>query len=160
MDVKTILENYHKDEIISEDLVNSIQNNNELRKDLVFHFRRNKDKGFALKLLETFITIRQQPNGNITAEDLMLSCYILGLHNQIEDCLKIWEAKNTDFDTYCGLDIQLVPFAGVDQTIEFLKGQSTPEGKKAFNYISECSKCGDFDNLEEYYSNDHLPWFV
>ena len=90
----------------------------------------------------------------------MLACYILGLHNQIEDCLKIWEAKYTDFDTYCGLDIQLVPFAGVNETIEFLKGQITKEGREAFNYVSDCKKAGDFEELEEYYSNDKLPWFI
>ncbi|MEP6845037.1 MAG: hypothetical protein ABI861_03510 [Panacibacter sp.] len=160
MDIKTILENFYKDKTISEVEINTIKNDNKLRIELANYFRQNKDRDFALCLLDTFISIRQQPNGEMPAENLMLACYILGLHNQVEDCLKIWEAKNADFDTYCGLDIQLVPFAGVKETIEFLKGQTTIEGEKAFNYVSECSKCGDFDSLEEYFSKDALPWFI
>jgi phosphatidate phosphatase APP1 len=110
--------------------------------------------------LDKFIHIRQDPNGEMPAEDLMFACYILGLHNQIEDSLKIWEAKNADFDTYCGLDIQLVPFAGVKETIEFLKEQTSDEGKKAFEYVSNSSKCGDFDDLEDYFSKETMPWFI
>ena len=55
---------------------------------------------------------------------------------------------------------QHLPFAGVKETIAFLKTQTTIEGKKAFDYVSECSKCGDFDSLVEYFSKDALPWWI
>lgn len=160
MTIKTILENFHKDTTISDETIDSIQNDNELRIAFVNHFREHKDREFSLALLNAFIAVRQDPSGEMPDENLMFACYILGLHNQIEDSLKIWEAKNADFDTYCGLDIQLVPFAGVKETIDFLKNQTTEEGKKAFDYVSECSKCGDFDSLDEYFSKETLPWWI
>lgn len=40
---------------------------------------------------------------------------------QIEDCALIWEAKTLDSDSYCAVDIQLVVFAGVDVTIDYLR---------------------------------------
>lgn len=159
MDIKTILENFHKGKKISEETIDSIQNDNELRRDLVNYFRQEKDRDFVINLLDTFISIRQD-DGDMPYEDLMLACYILGLHNQVEDSLKIWEAKNADFDTYCGLDIQLVPFAGVEKTIAFLKTQTTQEGKDAFDYVHKCAECGDFNGLDEYFSLEKLPWFV
>ncbi len=160
MTIKTILENFHKDKTISDETIDSIQNDIELKIAFINHFRQHKDREFVLALLDTFIAVRQDPSGEMPAENLMFACYILGLHNQIEDSLKIWEAKIADFDTYCGLDIQLVPFAGVKETIDFLKKQTTEEGKKAFDYVSECYKCGDFDNLDEYFSKETLPWWI
>lgn len=160
MDINTILGNFQIDKIVSRDTIYSIQNDNGLRIALVNHFRKHKDRDFAINLLDTFIDIRQQPNGEMPVEDLMFASYILGLHYQIEDSLKIWRAKNVDFDTYCGLDIQLVPFIGIKETIEFLKAQTTEEGNKAFQYLTECSKCGDFDNLDEYFSTEQMPWFI
>jgi hypothetical protein len=78
----------------------------------------------------------------------------------IEDCLRIWNAKTTDFDTFCYIDIQLVPFAGLDETINFLKAINTNEAKDALKYLLDCKKSGDFDNLDGYYAKDSLPWYV
>jgi uncharacterized protein (UPF0335 family) len=160
MDIKTILENFHRNNIIDKETICAIQNKGELRIDLINYFRNSKGRIFATQLLETFVTIRKQPNGEMSAEDLMIACYVLGLHNNIEDCLKIWDAKSADFDTYCGLDIQLIAFAGVNETINFLKMQTTEEGEKAFYYVSECNNSGDFDDLENYFSKEELPWFI
>lgn len=52
---------------------------------------------------------------------LMFACHIPGKHNQIEDYLKVREAKRIDFDTFWYVDIQLKAFAGVQETIEYLK---------------------------------------
>jgi hypothetical protein len=93
-------------------------------------------------------------------ETLMLSAYLLGLHQNVEDCLKIWKSKTTDFDTYCGFDIQLVVFAGVEKTIEYLKTNKSEESEDALKYIKECQKSGDFDEIEDYFSETELPWFI
>jgi hypothetical protein len=82
--------------------------------------------------------------------------FILGMHGMVEDSLKVWEAKSVDFDTYCGLDIQLVPFAGVAETVSFLQTQRGTEAKKALEYVLACLKAGDFDNLEAYYNETPL----
>ena len=160
MTIKEILDEFQQQQLISDGTIGHIQTDDELRIAFVHHFRQHKDRAFALALLDRFIAIRKEPNGRMPAEDLMLACYILALHHQIEDSLKIWEAKNTDFDTYCAVDIQLVPFAGVKETIAFLKIQSTEEGKQALDYVTDCAKCGDFDNLDEYFSKNALPWFI
>jgi len=88
----------------------------------------------------------------------MLAGFILGMHKQVQDCIKIWQAKKVDFDCYCGIDIQLVPFAGVDETISYLREQKTDEANKALEYVLACTKAGDFDDLNEYYSG--TPWYV
>ncbi|MCK8495870.1 hypothetical protein M0L20_28650 [Spirosoma sp. RP8] len=160
MDVNTILGYFQKDKTISDEVIDSIQNNSVLRIDLVNYFREHNYREFAIALLNAFVVIRQKPNGEMPTEDLMLACYLVGLHQQVEDSLTIWETKNTDFDTYCGLDIQLVPFAGVIQTLEFLKNQQNKESKKAFDYVQKCYQNGDFNSIDEYYSDKMMPWFV
>lgn len=160
MIVNKILDSFHREESINTETVNTIQNDQVLRKDLINYFRQNQDREFALALLDKFISIRKSAEGVMPFEDLMLACYILGLHNHIEDCLKIWEAKMADFDTYCGLDIQLIGFAGIKETIEFLKQQSTQTASEALEYVTSCNKHGDLDNLTEYFSPNKFPWFL
>jgi hypothetical protein len=161
MDTKTIIENFYKEKTISQEVIYAIDTDNQLRIDLINYFRQNKDRDFVLHLLDLLVSLRKYP-AKVSGESIMLACYILGLHNQIEDCLKIWNAKTVDFDAYCYVDIQLMPFAGVNETIEFLKKQ---EAKGivtygALQYILECKECGDFDELNEYFSKDNMPWFV
>ena len=160
MEITSVLDIYHIQNEITDDVILSIQKDEKFRVDLVSYFRQNAEREFSISLVDKFISIRQNPNGNMPTEDLMLACYILGLHNKVEDCLKIWEAKNVDFDTYCGLDIQLLPFAGVSKTIEFLNNSTSPEAKKALDYMNGCLAAGDFGDLEEYYSNESMPWFI
>ena len=90
----------------------------------------------------------------------MLACYVVGMHQQIEDCLKIWEAKRVDFDTYCGLDIQLMAFCGVELTLDFLKTQNTEASLQAYEYMIMCRDAHDFEHLEMYFSQEHLPYYI
>ena len=160
MNVQILLEDFHKTGSLSEEVIYIIQNDQTLRVELIQHFRQHQNRHFALYLLNTFITVRRDPEGIMPFEDLMFACYLLGLHQQVEDCLKIWEVKRIDFDTYCGLDIQLVPFAGVNKTLAFLKEQTTVEGEEAYEHIKACFKAGDFDTQDEYYSKETLPWYI
>lgn len=160
MNVNTILADFKISKNIPAETIALIHIDDTLRKKLINHFRIQQDREFALSLINNCIAIRKQSGEEMPAETLMLACYILGLHNQIEDCLKIWEAKEIDFDTHCGLDIQLLPFAGVDQTITFLKEQTGAEAQEAFKYTTRCAGCGDFDNQEAYFSTKTIPWFI
>jgi len=162
MTIKEILDGFHEEKAISTETIRAIQNDKALRRNLINYFRINRDREFTLALLNKFIAMRALPDKEpsiriMPLEDLTLSCYILALHNNIEDTLKIWEAKYVDFDTYCGLDGQLIVFAGVKETIAFLKLQTTEEANKALQYIIDY---GDFDDLEEYYSTDKLLSFI
>jgi len=148
---------------LSLETIDFVQNDREIGKLLVNHFKENKNRDLALKLLEKFSKIRNQPypnNYDIGSEALMLSAYILGLHQNIEDCLKIWNTKTIDFDTFCGFDIQLVVFAGVNRTIDYLKTINSDESQDALKYIEECKISGDFEDIENYFSENHSPWFV
>jgi len=160
MNIDAIVHDFHQINNIGEETINHIKTNQDLRTGLLNYFRQHQDRVFAISLLDTLIGIRKQPNGVMPVEDLMLACYILGLHGQIEDCLKIWDTKRTDFDTYCGLDIQLMMFGGVNETINFLGTQTTGSALEALEYIRKCSVCGDFDGLAEYFSPQIMPWFI
>lgn len=143
---------------LSKGTIQEIEENRNLRLELVQYFDKNKNRDFVLDLLKILTELRQDPNAGISGDSLMLACYILGKHNQIEDCLKVWETKRIDFDTYCYVDIQLVPFVGVQETIDYLKTQTSEEARHALEYVVSCSKAGDFDDLENYFTE--TPWFV
>lgn len=143
---------------LSAETIEQIEENEELRYDLVNYFSTNKNRTFALELLRILTNIRRDHDGIMSGESLMLACYILGKHNQIEDCMAIWETKTIDFDTFCYIDIQLMPFAGVNETIAYLKTQTSKESSNALEYVIGCKKAGDFNNLKEYYGEK--PWFL
>ena len=132
----------------------------EPRKDLVNHFRQQPERTFALTLLNNLVTHRRENSAHGLHETLLFACYLLGLARQVEDCLIIWNAKTTDFDTFCGIDVQLVVFAGVDETITYLKMQNSDEAREALTYIQECNEAGDFEDLTSYFDPNTLPWFV
>lgn len=160
MEIQTLLNNFATHQSFADNEIAAIRTDDACREALVDHFRTNRNRPFALALLNKFIQLRKHPENEnyIAMEDLMLASFILGMHQQIEDCLKVWEAKNVDFDSFCGVDIQLVPFAGVAETIAYLSTQTGQEADKALEYVLECKKSGDFDDLEEYYKEG--PWFI
>ena len=158
MDTETLIENFRTRHNFADNEISAIRTDRTLRAELVSHFKVYRDRKFALALLDTFIELRKDPKNEVSIDDLMLASFILALHGQVEDSLKIWEAKRVDFDTYCGVDIQLVPFAGVDETVSFLKTQNDEEAREALKYVLACSKAGDFDDLEEYYNE--TPWWI
>ncbi|HEY8916631.1 MAG TPA: hypothetical protein VIM87_09340 [Chitinophaga sp.] len=158
MDAETLINNFKKSLTFSDKDIIAIQTDNTLRAGLISFFRSHHDRNFSLTLLDKLIELRREPRHEISIDDLMLASFIIGMHGQVEDCLKVWKAKRVDFDTYCGVDIQLIPFAGVDKTITFLRTQTDNEAKKALEYILACSEAGDFDDLDEYYNQ--TPWWV
>jgi hypothetical protein len=143
---------------LSTDTIREIEENGSLRQDIVEYFNKNRNRKFCLEFLNVLSELRKNSDVGLSGDSLMLACYILGKHSHIEDCLKIWETKRLDFDTYCSIDIQLVAFAGAQETIEYLKNQTSEEAKAAAEYMIGCSKAGDFKDLETYFNE--TPWFV
>lgn len=143
---------------LSDESIEQIEENNNVRIGLVRYFDENENRELALRLLKIFGSLRQDSASNISGDTLMLACYILGKHKHTEDCLIIWETKSIDFDTFCYIDIQLVVFLGVQETINFLKNHTSKSAIKALKYIEDCNETGDFDDLENYYSS--TPWFI
>jgi hypothetical protein len=160
MHVENALGQFIADRHPTNDFLSLLEDDRDLRKDLANHFRHQPDRGLALALLAEMITCRNADAINITTETLMLGCYVLGLHQQVEDSLQVWNAKIADFDTFCGLDIQLALFAGADETITYLTKQDSEEAKKALEYILKCQKADDFDDLASYHDRNELPWYI
>src|SRR5690242_4762250 len=131
MNVETLLENFNIPHSLHDDEILAIRTDEALRVELVGYFKSYRDRPFTLALLNRFIELRKDLKNEISNNDLMLASFLLGMHGKVEDTLKVWEAKRVDFDTYCGIDIQLVPFDGVDNTIAFLQTQTDDEAKEA-----------------------------
>ena len=62
----------------------------------------------------------------------------------VEDSLPIWTAKNCNFDTFCGLDVQFLCGAGLQLTKEFFANSTVPAAVEALAYLTECEQAGDF----------------
>lgn len=160
MNFTEALKYYKQTREITNETILSFRDSDLFRSDLHNHFRENSNRGFALTLLENLIVKRKDQNFGIGIEELMLASYILGFHMHVEDSLKIWEAKEIDFDTHCGMDIQLIPFAGVEETLEFLANSNSQLASDAYDYVKGCEEGGDFDELGNYFSPDKLHWWL
>lgn len=115
-------------------------------KTQVYHHQLScPNRNFSIELLSSLTDLRKTQPREIAIEDIMFACLLVTLHRQIEDCLLIWKAKNTDFDTYCGVDIQLTAFMGIPATITYPQTNPDPQAPKALEYILECNDEGDFD---------------
>ena len=64
----------------------------------------------------------------------------------VEDSLVIWRMKSSGFDCACGIDVQFVCGAGVDETIRFLEQSNDPDAAEALDYLRGCIGSGDFDS--------------
>jgi hypothetical protein len=160
MTFKETLDNFKINKSITDDFIESIEDDRALRVELIDYFRQNHDREFVISLLDKMIAFRKDENKHMSGDSIMLACYLLGMHKNVEDCLRIWNAKSTDFDAFCYVDIQLVPFAGLDETISYLQQVNSSAAEDALKYLLECKMSGDFDNLDTYYSKDALPWYV
>lgn len=68
----------------------------------------------------------------------------------VEDSVLLWQVKTLDFDTFCGLDVQMLVGGGVAETIAFLTNLANESSLKAAGYIQKCREAGDFDHIDEY----------
>lgn len=161
MTVEHIVMEFNNTRSFTDDIIESIQNNDIIRIALCDYFKSHSDRGFAIALMDWFIALRLNPAVGTAGEDLMLAAYILGKHKHVEDCLKIWEAKKTDFDAFCYIDVQLMVFAGVQQTVDFLNNQANNKAvAEALEYVVSCKEAGDFDDIDSYYAKGNIPWFI
>ncbi len=71
-------------------------------------------------------------------------CVQLFSLGNVDDALLIWEAKESSFDASCGLDIQFVCGAGLEETKDHLAAARIPSAVAALEYIRKCEAAGDF----------------
>ena len=158
MTIQHIINQYQSSNTLVDERVSLVLSS--LRTDVVKHLFTNPNRKFALALLENVVNKRKNDHEEGDGDNIMLACYLLGMHGQVDDSLLICQAKNVDFDAFCYVDVQLVVFAGVARTLEHLDTVKTGESAKAIEYIKECSDAGDFDDLEAYFSKEKLPWWI
>src|SRR5882762_5775666 len=103
----------------------------------------DQDRPFIHYLLEQEILYHRAVPGGVD-ESIKLCAYLLFRLGHVEDSLIIWRAKTTNFDTHCGVDAQLLVAAGVENTLTWLKQQTSEDAPGAVNWIEECAKTGDF----------------
>lgn len=137
--------------------VQAILENDSIKIELLDFPQKDVDRAFALCLLQWFVQLRKEEHG-VSSDDLVFAALLLGRHGQVQDCLCIWEAKECDFDTRCGLDIQTMMFAGVEHTIAFLRGRKDEQGQRALRYVMECLEAGNLDDLDTYFKEISRFW--
>lgn len=142
---------------LSATFIEHFENDSAFRKRILEHIEKHPNRAFTLRLLDRLTQKRRNGEG-ISGDSLMLAAFMLGKHGHIEDCVAIWNAKSVDFDAYCYVDIQLVVFGGVSATLAYLETVPSETTKQMKEYILECNKGGDFNNLETYFST--TPWFL
>lgn len=96
MTVQQIIEYYNLKQTIAPEIAYTIQDSENLRKELVTYFQIHKNRAFSLALLLEFTMLRKSGKP-LSGDTIMLGCYLLGLHGEIKDCLTIWNAKNCRF---------------------------------------------------------------
>ena len=95
--------------------------------------------------------IQSHGNGNWgMSDDIRLCAFVMYKIGNVQDVPLLWEAKCANFDTFCGLDIQMLVGGGVDETIAYLNTVGDDEARKAVEYIEGCREAGDFNSLHKY----------
>lgn len=159
--IQKFVEDYLNEVEIKIDKLKALLDDDSKRIELLRYLKDNPNREFSIKFLKSIMKSRFDGDFEIgNVENLMLASYLLGLHKDIQDSLLIWDAKKTDFDSYCGLDVQLVVFCGVKETIEFLNKNDTDKALEAKDYLIKCQNAGDFDEIEDYFSSENLPWWL
>jgi hypothetical protein len=144
----------------SEELVSTVRCRMSGDKDINAAFRndvlealnrtlRDEDRRLILYLLDQEVRYHKSLPGGVY-ESIKLCAYLLFRLGYVEDSLSIWHAKTTNFDTHCGVDVQLLVAAGVEETLAWLKLNDAPEALSAVGWIEACRKTGDFNNPDGY----------
>jgi hypothetical protein len=83
--------------------------------------------------------------------ELMRTCSVMLFNaGHVTDSLLIWQAKETNWDSHCSIDIQLLCGAGLPGTLAYLQAEASrnPEAAEALTYLGDCARPGfDFDDF-------------
>jgi hypothetical protein len=121
------------------------------RQEVLREIHRNPSidvSGLLRAILDREANCRLSAKSEEYFENLYWCAFLLWRVGDLRDVIPLWRAKNIDFDTACGFDIQFLTGAGLNQTIEYLESSTDPEAKPALEYIMKCRAAGDFDDLQ------------
>jgi hypothetical protein len=152
-DIKRIIQRFQKKKSIEDlDFQDFLEEfGARLKGELLQYFKGNKNLELARYLLKKAIEERKKDVIIVFIEDLSLFSYILAQHQLQEDVLLIWQAKNADFDTWCGFDGDLLSFMGVQHTLDYLKDIKTKDALEAYDYVKEYKQV----DVDDYFQRPH-----
>jgi hypothetical protein len=75
---------------------------------------------------------------------MRLLCGLLFSLGQVEDSLLVWRAKQSNFDTHCGIDVAFLCGAGLEETKAYLSAVGTDEATSALECVRHCEAHGNF----------------
>lgn len=107
---------------------------------------RLKDRPAILAELDD--QIRREAGGQGDQFLLRLLCVQLFSLGVVDDSIRVWRAKQCNFDTHCGIDVALLCGAGVGPTKEFLAAAGTDEATAALQYLTHCEAVGNFAGFD------------
>lgn len=112
---------------------------------------------FIRHLLEQ--EIEAHGGGGGVSNSIVLCAGMLFELRQPEDALLIWQAKETSFDTHCGLAVELLVGAGVDRTLGYWRSQTSKQAKEFYEVLLKAAYGGEFADLEEF-RIEHKQWLM
>ncbi|MEU4163969.1 hypothetical protein [Actinoplanes sp. NPDC026670] len=68
-------------------------------------------------------------------DEAELAGFLLAEYRQVEDVWTQWELKRANFDTWCGYDVEHLFAAGVQTTIDFVRGSGHPYQKEVLERL-------------------------
>jgi hypothetical protein len=84
-------------------------------------------------------------------ENLYWCGFLLYRIGDVSDVALLWQAKNVNFDTASGFDVQFLVGAGVEETIRYLQMKSDKDSRAALEYLVKSKEAGDFDDLATWF---------
>lgn len=103
------------------------------------------------ELLIQEISARRKHSDDEFHENLYWCAFLLYQVGDVQDIELLWEAKNIDFDTACGFDVQFLVGAGVEATIQYLRERENSDAKAALDYMVAYNDASDLGSLDECY---------
>ena len=93
---------------------------------------------------------QERPDGD-SFENLYRCAFLLYRVGDVRDVELLWQAKNVDFDTGCGFDVQFLAGAGIDETVRYLQMKPDMDSAAALEFILKRKESGGFDDLETWF---------
>lgn len=101
--------------------------------DLLARDRGDDDIEFLRHLLRQEIAMHEASWGY--SNSLGLASLLVVEQGVVNDVWLLWEAKSTNFDTFCGLDGPVLFGAGVKETLAFVTAADHPERDSLLEYL-------------------------
>jgi len=129
-------------QVLEAALAHLTDESDEAAHELYVRYWQQPNSTFARALLAQLsarYVVAYSQGGAATTEGLRLAGCLIGLTQDVRGSLLLCRTKQLTCSTACEFDIQLVAFAGVQQTIAYLQTLADPEAAQAVAYLQQCN---------------------